>query len=122
MDESVDLKTVLKQHNLWLKNGRVGEGRANLTGADLTGAYLTGANGIIAIYVPGMSTRGDYLYAYNGPDGWTIKAGCHNVSPTEFRALVTDRPLYLLALDFIERAIEMQGESTNNGKVDRAGQ
>jgi uncharacterized protein YjbI with pentapeptide repeats len=43
MDESIDLKEILKKHFAWLNDEPDGA-RANLTGAYLSGADLTGAN------------------------------------------------------------------------------
>ena len=43
MDESIDLKEVLRLHELWINDDKDGR-RANLSGADLRGADLRGAN------------------------------------------------------------------------------
>lgn len=43
MDESIDLKEVLRLHELWINDDKDGR-RANLSGADLRGADLSGAD------------------------------------------------------------------------------
>ena len=106
-------------------------GDANLTGANLGGANLRGANlggatGICALYVPGMSSRGDWLYAVSGHDetgGVMLKAGCFWGTITEFRAQLHQQrdgtkheTLYNAALTLIEAwyVVEMEEAHDDN--------
>lgn len=87
---------------------------ANLYGTDLEranleGAYLERAKAVIAAYIPGMSSRGDYLYAVQHTDTIMVKAGCWWGTAADFRKRVNDvygsnrhAQLYLKALDLIE--------------------
>jgi hypothetical protein len=63
---------------------------ANLRGADLRDANLfsadlSGANGILILYVPSMSSRGDYLYAVQHSESLMVKAGCFWGTLAEFK-------------------------------------
>ena len=78
--------------------------RADLSRADLRGADLSGAIGIMCAYVPGMSSRGDYVYAIEHSDGLRIKAGCWWGTSDEFRLVAGDRPMYLNQLAVFEAA------------------
>ena len=83
---------------------------ANLWGANLEGTNLRGAKNISAIYVPGMSARGDYLYAVQHKDALMIKAGCWWGTIDEFEARVKEVKgeghLYLLASAFLRAVIK----------------
>lgn len=59
MNPAIDLPAILAAHAAWLARGRVGDGRADLSGAVLTGAELTCADlrgadlrgtGVVRIY------------------------------------------------------------------------
>jgi hypothetical protein len=76
--------------------------KADLHGADLSGADLSGAIWIISIYIPDMSSRGDYLYAVRHNTGWMFKAGCFWGTAEEFRSRIADRKIYKSVLAMIE--------------------
>lgn len=87
---------------------------ANLTGANLENAGLSGVNlistkGIAFIYVPGMSSRGDVLYAVAHEDGVYVKAGCFWGTLAGFRDEVLEQKgpnhPYLAAADFLAAAL-----------------
>lgn len=65
--------------------------RLNLAGATLTGADLAGAAGIAALYVPGMSSRGDYLYAVQHDCCVMLTAGCFWGTLEEFIQRVSEK-------------------------------
>lgn len=82
--------------------------------ADLANVRLFGATGIMSLYVPEMSTRGDYLYAVQHDDGVMVKAGCwwgtlddfvkriDEVYPKKDRFTKINRKLYRAAIDMIK--------------------
>lgn len=83
--------------------------RATLSGATLTGADLRRAKGIASLYIPGMSSRGDVLYAVLHDNGVYIKTGCFWGTISEFREKVLQEKgpnhLYLAAADFLAAAL-----------------
>lgn len=82
---------------------------ANLERADLSGADLRRAKGIASLYIPGMSSRGDVLYAVLHDNGVYIKTGCFWGTISEFREKVLQEKgpnhLYLAAADFLAAAL-----------------
>jgi hypothetical protein len=82
----------------------------NFTGADLRWMTLAhtsvrGCKGIISIYVPDMSSRGDFLFAWRYEQEIWFKAGCFNGNAEELRAQVInekgEESTYLKAIDFV---------------------
>ena len=63
---------------------------ANLSGANLSGAYLSGANGIVS--VSGVGSHRRTVYAWHGPDGWMVSAGCWTGTRAQLRERVAARP------------------------------
>ena len=102
-----NLKTVIEKAVARKKSLR----GANLYGADLRGANLYGVNGIAAAYVPGMSSRSDYVYAVKHESTIMILAGCWWGTLEDTRQRVTSEKgdslsakLYIAALDMFELA------------------
>ena len=78
---------------------------ANLSEANLPGANLYGAQSIICLYVPEMSSRGDYLYGIDHGDRVMFKVGCQWLSDAdllvEVRAKKGPDSSYERAINFI---------------------
>lgn len=91
---------------------------ADLQGANLRGADLRGAHGIASIYVPRMSSRGDYLYAIQHEHTLMIKAGCWWGTVDEFEARVKEGRgegyPYLLASAFLRAVMKKEEKSETN--------
>lgn len=63
---------------------------ANLAGACLTGALVHCAQGIISATGIGSARR--TVYAWRGPDGWTVQAGCWEGTTASLRERVARNP------------------------------
>ena len=63
---------------------------ANLTEADLSGANLSGAKCIVS--VSGVGSHRRTVYAWCGPDGWVVRAGCWLGTTAQLRERVEGRP------------------------------
>src|SRR3972149_1231261 len=106
-----ELKRLIGLHKIWLDDARAGQrinlAKANLEGADLSKADLSSSVGIIAVYVPGMSERGYYVYAVQHDTGIMIKAGCWWGTIDAFRSRVIKEKgknsTYIFVCDMIDQ-------------------
>jgi uncharacterized protein YjbI with pentapeptide repeats len=64
--------------------------RADLFGANLTGANLHRTRGIVS--ASGVGSERRTVYAWHGPDGWVVRAGCWTGSTAELRERVATGP------------------------------
>ena len=64
--------------------------RAYLSGADLYHANLYRANSIVS--VSGVGSERRTVYAWHGPDGWVVRAGCWAGTTAQLRERVAARP------------------------------
>ena len=85
---------------------------ANLREADLYRANLCEATNVFALYVDGMSTRGDYLYAVRHDTCVMIKAGCYWDTLDAFEAVVVEknRTQYIAACAFIRAVFPLEAK------------
>lgn len=133
-DTPLDIPRILEEHRKWC----MGEGgaRANLTDAYLADAYLAGANltgaNLTDANLAGANLTDAYLVSHHIIDGgqrrdgyrfvgWIkdgalmIRAGCHNMTVTEYRrhndkrddAVMRDETASIL--DHIERVARVRG-------------
>ena len=79
---------------------------ADLSDANLRGAGLYGAIGIMSAYIPGMSSRGDYLITNVHDDGLRFYAGCWSGTLEEFQKRAAGRDLYLWQAAVFERVYQ----------------
>mgnify|MGYP000353689045 CR=1 FL=1 len=79
------------------------------------GAWLEGAKGLWAVYAPGMSSRGDWLYAVDHGDRLMIRMGCWWGTLAEARERVIaakgSDAAYLLYLAAVEADWQRQKET-----------
>lgn len=89
----------------------------DLRGADLWGADLRGAKGIACLYVPGLSSRGDHLYAVKHDETVMIKAGCWWGSLEAFKLRVIEEKgvdhLYIAAAELLAKGLIAAEEKTS---------
>ena len=69
----MDLKDILRLHNLWLKDNLEGK-RADLSGANLNGADLNGAKSYYSFTAYDTSKR--IVHCIKNQDTWMVQAGC----------------------------------------------